>query len=632
VSASQRLRQAVLAAVGVATTLPLAGQQAAAPAPPATNTNGGAALTGSASLGVRSVDLAGTKTKYREDVNLDDGVRLFGVHLSYAPRVGDAPVDRLELDADHLGGDPSESIHFGVRKYGAYNLRLDRHRSEYFYDDTILPAALASVSGSTGGDFHRFDFERIRSTAALDIDVTPATQVSLGLERQTRTGDSTTTLSLERDDFELAKPLDESLNALTVGVRHTWKRVTLVFDEQLRDFENTRELFLPGASAGRNAADATELQFFVFDQSYDYLSRSHSIRVLTEPTDRLEVTVGWRLEDLDLDLDGSERAVGTTFAGAPLSTSRSGAGAVGRDIEIVDLDLGFAVTERWRLVGSARRSTLAQEGALTHGTSVGAGAWDVETDGFEVGAEVAISATVVVAAGWSSESRATDRGWTYDTRFGGAAADTDRTGYFARLRLNLTSGLEVNASVEDNSIDDPFTLASPTASRRYKVGARLRWSNGLSLAGNYRQTEVDNDRSNWLADTEQADLRLSYQRPRVQLSAGYTRIDLARSVAQSVSAGARVTVFAIDYAADSTLADASARWRLNERLSIGGDLRSYDNRGSFALSRDDYRAFLDVRVSSNYSLQIAYRSVDYVEDAYDEYDAELLEMAFGVGW
>jgi len=647
VSRAQRLGHGAAGALLAATTLAALAQQtpipvgapteaaptaAATPAAAVAQPRGGAALTGSVSLGVRSVDLSGTEAKYREDVNLDDGARLFGVHLSYLPRVGEAPVNRIELDADHLGGDPSESIHLGVRKYGAYNLRLDRHRSEYFYDDTILPAALASVSGSTGGDFHRFDFERIRSTAALDVEVTPATQISLGLERQTRTGDSTTTLSLERDEFDLEKPLDESLNAMTVGVRHAWNRVTLVVDEQLRDFENTSELFLPGASAGRNTADAAELQFFMFDQSYDYTSRSHSIQVLTEPTDRLDVTVGWRLEDLELDLQGSEQAAGTTFAGAPFATSRSGPGAVGRDIEIVDLDLGFAVTERVRLIGGARRSMLEQDGELTIGADVGASDWDIATDGFEVGAEIAIASVVVVAAGWSNESRATTYGWAYNTRAAGEEIDTDRAGYFARLMVNLAGGLELKASVDDDSIDDPFTLASPTASRRYKLGARQRWSNGLSLAGNYRQTDVDNDRSNWAADTEQADIRLVYQRPRLQLSAGYTRITLARSVEQSVTAGTRVTVFTIDYAADSTFADASARWQLNDRLAIGGDLRSYANRGSFALTRDDNRAFLDVRVGSDYWVQLAYRDLDYVEDAYDAYDAGILELMFGVGW
>lgn len=414
-SRAQRLGPRAAAALVAATTLSALAQPTVAPAvapteavaptpaaaPTATGVQPGGAgvLTGSASLGVRSVDLAGSEAKYREDVNLDDGVRLFGVHLRYVPRVGETPVDRLELDADQLGGDPFESIHLGVRKYGAYHLRLDRRRSEYFYDDTVPPVALASLSGSTGGDFHRFDFERIRSTAALDINVTPATQVSLGLERQTRTGDSTTTLSLERDEFDLRKPLDESLNALTVGVRHAWSRVTLIFDEQLRNFENTSEWFLPGVSAGRNSADLSQLQFLMFDQSYDYGSRSHSVQLLTEPTDRLDVTVGWRLENLDLDLDGSEQITGSTFAGAPFATSRGGPGAVGRDIEIVDLDVGFALTERVRLIGGARRSTLEQDGELAMGSALGASVWNVATDGFEVGAEVAIASTVVVAAG-----------------------------------------------------------------------------------------------------------------------------------------------------------------------------------------------------------------------------------------
>lgn len=123
-----------------------------------------------------------------------------------------------------------------------------------------------------------------------------------------------------------------------------------------------------------------------------------------------------------------------------------------------------------------------------------------------------------------------------------------------------------------------------------------------------------------------------YQRPRLQVSTGYTRVDAARSVEQAVAAGARVTVFVIDYAAASKFWDASAYWRLNDRFSIGGDLRSYDNRGSFRLARDDWRAIRDVRVSADYTLRAVYRSLDYAEDAYDSYDAGILELAFGVSW
>lgn len=614
----------------VAATFLLAAVSAAAPTSAQQSQPSSGGLAGSISLGVRSVDVDGTQTKYREDVNLDDGGRLFGVQLRYAAPTGATPVDRVELDAANLGGDPFESMHLAVRKYGTYDLKLDRRRSEYFYEDTILPAAVASVSGSTGGDFHTFDFERVRSMASLDIEVTPATRVSLGLENQARTGDSTTTITVERDEFELEKPLDESLNTVSLGMRHAWDLVTLIADEQIRDFENTSELFLPGASVGRNPADTAALQFFTFDQSYDFAIRSHSLRVLAAPAARLELEVGWRLDDLELDSSGDEQASGTSATGVPFATSRSGPGTVGRDVEIIDAGLHFALTQRARLVGAARRSSLEQTGELTIGANVGASAWDVATDGYEIGAELALSPIVTIAAGWSGESRSTTYGWVFDAAEAGRDADTDRAGYFARLMLELASGLQLTASIEDNSIDDPFTLASPTSSRRYKTSARWRWDNGLSLSASYRRTDVDNDVSNWLADTEQADARLIYQRPRLRVSGGYARIDLARAVQQAVTAGARITVFAIDYAAESSFLDASARWQLNDRFAIGGELRAYDNRGSFRLTRDDYRALFDVRVGNEYSLQLTYRDLEYVEDAYDAYDANILEVAFGL--
>lgn len=641
---SRASRTAVVGGLALAALGALGGESAVAQQPPAepgasaptatarASSGGNPDLSGSVSFGSRSVDVSGTDTKYREDVNLDDGLRLFGVHLRYAPRIGEARVDRLELDADGLGGDPFESVRLDVRKYGAYRFKLDRRRSEYFYDDTILPAALASVNGATGGDFHRFDFERVRTSASLDVDVSPATQVSLGLEHQTRTGSSSTTLSLERDEFDVAKPLDESLNTLGLAVRHAWKRVTLIVDEQVRDFDNTSELLVPGVTPGRNGADPAELAFFRFDQSYDYLNRSHGLRVLAEPTARLDVNAGWRLEDLDLDLRGDEQARGTGASGAPFETARAGSGDVRRDVEIADLSLGFAATERVRVVGALRRSRLAQDGTFTLGPDAGASDWRIATDGYELGAELALSPVVTVATGWSRETRTAAYGWQHDAAAARDDRGTDRDGYFARLALELAGGFGLSASIEDNRIDDPFTLASPTDSRRYNVTARRRFGNGLSLAGSYRRTDVENDRSSWLADTEQATVRLLYQRPRLYLSTGYTRVDAERRVAQAVTAGTRVTLFVIDYAAASMFRDASAQWRLNDRVSIGGDLRSYDNHGSFKLARDDWRAMLDVRLDAGYTLRVAYRNLDYVEDAYDSYDAKILELALGVNW
>jgi hypothetical protein len=590
-------------------------------------------FSGSVSLGARSVEVGGAETKFKEDVNLDDGVRLFDVTISYLPEGDeDTTIDRLEFDARNLGGDPFESVHFGVRKFGAYSLKLDHRRSQYFYEDTILPPALASVTGSTGGDFHHFDFERIRDTAALDIDLSPATQLSIGLEHQSRAGASTTTLDFERDEFELDRPLDESLDALTVGIRHAWTNVTLIVEEQVRSFENSSELFLPGASAGQNVSDPAELQFFMLDQSYDYDSRDHSLRLLADPTPRLNLQAGWRRDDLDLTMRASERSLGTNFAGVPASSDVSGPADVGRDIEIGTLDFGWTIGERARLVGGTRSSTLEQSGTLLFGADEGAGAWDIDTDGFELGVEVAVLPNLVATAGWSTETRET----TYSHALNAAAvsefSSTDRDGYFARLLFNTGQGFEVTASIEDQSIDDPFTLATASGSRRYGLRLRRRWDNGISVSGNHKRTDVENDLSAWSADTEQTDLRISYRRDRLDLSGGYGRVDVTRAVDRLVTAGTRQDLFAIAYEAESEFVDASARWELNSRFAVGGDLRSYDNRGSFAIARDDLRAFLDVKLSRDYTLQIQYRDLDYSEDSFDAYDAEILEVAVRLDW
>jgi hypothetical protein len=602
-------------------------------AAPALAQNGAPAVTGSVSVGTRSVDVGGALTKFREDVNLDAGVRLFDASLHYQPNERGSGIDRFDLDATGLGGDPFESIHLGVRKYGAFDLKLDRRRSAYFYEDTILPAALASVAGSTRGDVHHFDFERVRDSAALDIDVSPATQLSFGLEHQTRVGASTTTLDLQRDEFELDKPLDESLNGLTVGLRHSWDHITLIIDEQLHDFKNTSELILPGYSLGSNTTDPADLQFFMADQSYDYASRSHGVRLMAKPTAKLDLNGGWRTESLDLDMQANESSAGTTFAGDPFTSTPAGPAAVRRDIAVADLNFGYAVGDRVRVVGSARHNSLLQDGGVTYGPDVGAGNWDIDTDGWEAGFEYAVTSTILVSAGWSAEKRTDTRSWTLDTT---SSVDTDeqttRAGYFARLLVHMTGGVELTAGIEDNDINDPFALASPSASRRYKVGVKRRWDNGISINGSYRKTDVANDAAGWLADTKQADVRVLYQHDRAQVSAGYSQINVDRSISQLVTAGTVQALFPIDYAADSTLWDASTRWRINDRYAVGGELRAYDNAGSFALSRDDRRVFLDVDLGKTYVLRVAYRDLDYKEDAYDNYDARLLEVALRVRW
>jgi len=590
------------------------------------------AFRGGFSLGVRGVDVSGSQTKYREDINLDDGPRVFDIGFAFAPSGADRLVDRIDFDLSSLGGEPYESMHLEVRKYGAYTLKFDRRRSEYFYEDVILPVSLASVTGSTAGDFHHADFERVRDTAQLDITVSPNTRINVDLERFTRSGETTTTLDIQRDEFELERPIDESLGTFTLGVQHDWDKLTLIAEQRVGDYENVTDLFLPGFSRGENTADVAELAFFNATEPYDYESLSHSVRLLARPSARLDLQGGWRRENLDLGMEATEESQGVSFTGVPFSTALSGAASVDRDTEFADFKLGYALSERLRFVAAASETQLEQAGSLNFGPDLGASDWAIETTALEAGIEIAAAARVIVGVGWSAENRDLDYRQNLDAAVQANVGDTRRDGFVLSLSFDPVGPLSLGASVEDNSIDDPFSLSAPTQGRRYRVHGKYRWDSGLALTASHRRHDLENDLSGWRGDTEQTDLRLSFTKPTLHLSAGYGRIDYSRSIDQLVTGGTRQDLFAIVYGAESTFVDASARWQANSSVAVGGQARIYDNKGSYPLQRDDWRGFVEIAMGRGYVLQIAERRIDYVEDGFDDFDARLSEIAVGYRW
>ncbi len=76
-------------------------------------------------FGFRFVDTSGqgAQYKYKEDINLRRGARLSNFNLSYSPDNGlKKYFDQLDIRVLNLGGDPYESISFGLQKYGRYQM------------------------------------------------------------------------------------------------------------------------------------------------------------------------------------------------------------------------------------------------------------------------------------------------------------------------------------------------------------------------------------------------------------------------------------------------------------------------------------------------------------------------------
>lgn len=608
---------------------------ALSPSPPVLAQDGG--FDGELVIGFRSVDVNGEANKFREDLNLDDGPRLMELEFSLTPEgTVRAFADRIQLDVREYGGEPFETLRLSVEKFGRYDFEWNRTESDYFYHDQLFPLDQVSVRNARAGDFHTFDFERVRDRANLEVTLSPRAELTFGFDRYAKRGESTTTLDIQRDEFELDRPIEEDFFQYQAAFEYSWDKVTVTLDERYSEYDNAYSIFLPGQSQGENPTDASVVDFFFLDQPYDFETWDHTLRVVAKPTDRWIIRGSGTLQDLSMDLNASERSQGTGFSGAPFSTDLVGSGDIDRDADLFDLDVTYVINDRFALVGGYYVRNLDQEGAFTFGGSLNEGVWEIETDGFEAGLEWTASSTLVLTGGVRYESRDVTHG--AEEGAAGAPLDleretTDHDGYFATVAWRPTGDLRFTLDYEDDSFDDPFTLASATDRSRVRATGRYSLDNGFWLSGSYLLTEYENDVSGWDAQTDQANLRLGYRDDRLSASVGYSMAEFDRAIAHEVVGSfGPPAFFAIDYTAESDFIDGMLRWSATPALTLGGELRLYENDGSFALERDDYRVFGEYRYESGFLYRLSYRTVDYDESAFDfdDYDADLFD--FGVGW
>lgn len=590
-------------------------------------------FTGHVEVGFREVDVQGDVDKYDQYINLDDGARLFGFRARFMPAQSeDNTPDLVELNVSGLGGDPYERVDLTVKNYGAYRFRWAHQRSDYFYQDILVRPQDASVEGSTGGDFHRFDFERIRDTASLGVDVSERAKLTFDFNRYDKRGDSTTTLDVQREEFELDQPIDETLRSATVGFQYAWDRATLVVSEQRQHHENDYSWFLPGFSLGTEPAEPTELDFFFIDQPYQSDSREHAIGVNVRPTDKLEMNIDIRDVDVDLDIDVAERSQGADFLGVPVSRDVQGGGKVARDTLLFDVGANYLLTQNVAIGGSVRRYRLDQDGAMAFDGSLASTDWTIENSGFELFTQAALTNELNVSIGWHGESRDTKFLESTSTAIIVRDEDTEQDGYFLEASYQPSKKLRLTLAMEDNRIDDPFTRASATDAQTYRLRGHYRFNNGLSVTASHRRTDYENDNTHWQSTTDQTDVHLAYAKDRWTLAAGFALLDLEREIDQLVSGGFRQDLFAIRYRSDATIWDASADFQASDRLVLSASFRTYDNEGTFDVERDDVRLSAGYTLRQGYVVYLSYRNADYEEGNLEAFDADIWEVSLRYGW
>jgi hypothetical protein len=588
------------------------------------------AFTGQIFVGYRTVDVGGTENKYKEDINLEKGPRLFNFNFVLQPN-GDLKqyVDRVDFTMSNFGGDPFESMHLDVRKYGRYDFRLLHTKSSYFYQDTILPEDPARSREVVAGDFRHFNFDRVRDEAKLGLQLNKAAKFTFDFNRYTKLGTGTWPLDYQRAEIELDRSIDESFNEFTAGFQYAWDKATLVLSEGLRDYSNVFDLFLPGSAT----SGSTVIDFLFFNQPYDYTSHTHTVQLLAHPNSKFTVKASGIVQNLDLDISASQDSAGLNFQGNPYDVAASSKGSVSRDNDLFDLDLTYLATTKVGLVGGFWYRKATQDGQLPFEGELGTGHWSVKTSGGRAGVQFSPSATVVVTGGVQYETRKAnlrnlepgeDDFHTHDNT-------TDATGFFADLNWKPNSKFMLTGEAEDSSYDSPYTLKSPTDRQRFRVRGRYNVHKGYYVSGSYLTNIYKNNDSDWDAHYDMANFRLGYQNDDLAATVGWGWIDISRQIDQELSSG---QLFMNDYQGTANFYDGQVRWTVNPVWAIGAQARFYTNTGSFGIDRDDERAFVEYTFQSNYVLHVGYRHIKYNEKDYnfDDYDANIAEFSIGYRW
>jgi len=585
-------------------------------------------------LGFRSVNLSGpgAVSNYKEDYNLSGGARLYSFNLVYSPQNDLKKVfDRLNLRMFNLGGDPFETISASLQKYGKYLLQYDRRKANYFYNDLNM---------GDGGlyDLHRFDFDRVRDSGLARISLAKQADFYLSFDRFTKKGAGTTSLNVNRMEFEMDKPVQEESKEIAVGLNLHFNRYSFVAEEKFLKYKNQNSLFLPGyVDGGPEAENPASLYYFFLNQPYDLKSVTSSFWFNARPTDRFFLTASVQLSALDMDLDYSERALGVSYLNRNFAYSYTGKGDFSRNIQLYELDATYTWSSKLTVMAAFRFHNFDQTGAMTGDQGGDTEDFGYETLGFNAGVQYSFTPYLALTLGYHFEERTLKNLETAEYEF-----DTASNGAFGNLRWDISRVLKLTLDYEHSQVENPFALISPSCFDRLRITAKYQvkaWSFSGSYIWNNSETDVF-DENTWKASGNQFSLRAGYHAGRFNVSGGFAYIRARRRADRMVEFPPYWTtpsgsfLWTISYLQGSSLLDVLLSYDLNQNWTFGGCANYFSNAGSWEIRRATLKAYIQYSFTAGYMAQVGYRCVDYLEklSGSNNYAANIFEFSFGYRW
>jgi hypothetical protein len=585
-------------------------------------------------FGFRLVDTSGPGAdyKYREDINLHGGARLYNFNFSFSPDNGFKKLfDRFDVQMYNLGGDPYETLTVRLQKYGAYTLQYDRKKSNYFYHDLF--------QGDGGGlyDLQTFDFDRVTDSGLAKVWLGEKADLYVDFNRYTKKGASTTTQDVERVEYEFQKPVQEESKEISVGLDFHFNRYSFVLEEKFLDYRNENSYFLPGyADGGPGAEWPSSLSYYSLSQPYDLKSNTHSLRFNARPIRRLFLTGSAQISHLDTDLDYSESAQGTSYLERKFQFDLSGKGKFERNMQMYEVEANYSLLTKLSLVGAFRYHHFDQTGSMTVAAEQESIDFGYKTLGVDAGIQYEFASNLALTLGYRFEDRNLDNLETllYESH-------TTQQGAFGNIKWDPLRTLKLTLDYEHSMYENPFTLISPTDFDRLRLTAKYQVKS-WSITGSYlwNNTKSDIEEDLFKSSKNQFNLRGGYHGERLKVFIGYAYIQAKRQGERAVTyppfwTGPGGTfLWEIFYEGKANLFDLNISYDLNQNWKLGGYANAYSNRGSWKLDRTMFKAYLEYTFTAGYIAQVGYRHVDFKEKlgGFDNYRANIVELSFGYRW
>ncbi|MHC1745317.1 MAG: hypothetical protein AB9873_20125 [Syntrophobacteraceae bacterium] len=142
---------------------------------------------GAVELGYRFTDVSGSD-RYREVVNLDDGLKLFDLNLWLKDLERKGAADEIRLRLNGIG-DPFPSGRLDVKKHSVYQLSADYREYQYFFDRQDASGPF-SPTDTLLTDNHDLDQKRRRGSISLSLFPGDDIRLTLGHSFAARTGEA----------------------------------------------------------------------------------------------------------------------------------------------------------------------------------------------------------------------------------------------------------------------------------------------------------------------------------------------------------------------------------------------------------------------------------------------------------